>query len=155
MTHDRERTGDWKGDRWVGNQDRPAEDRETGDRTTGREDAAGDASMIVETTMVEATTVDGITQVDAVTRVDEVTPVGVADDHAGVEDTATGTDDRWVKTEWVGDQGEGAPAPVDPDTMPEGDRTISGNRHGSGEQHWAGQDQARRAGPSGDRPLDQ
>ena len=47
--------------------------------------------------------------------------------------------------------GEGAPAPVDPDLMPEGETALSGNRHPSGESHWAGTD----AEPAtGDRPLD-
>jgi len=68
-------------------------------------------------------------------------------------DAATAaTTDEWNKTEYVGDQGKGAPAPVDPDTMPEGETTLSGNRHASGESHWAGTD----AEPAtGDRPLDQ
>ena len=58
----------------------------------------------------------------------------------------------WNKTEYVGDRGEGAPAPVDPDTMPEGENALSGNRHPPGESHWAGTD----AEPAtGDRPLDQ
>jgi hypothetical protein len=50
---------------------------------------------------------------------------------------ATPDDKRWNKTEWVGNHGEGMPAPVDPAQMPEGETSISGNRHGSGEQHWA------------------
>lgn len=45
--------------------------------------------------------------------------------------------ERWTKTEWVGDQGEGAPLPQDPEAMPEGETAISGNRQASGEQHWA------------------
>lgn len=45
--------------------------------------------------------------------------------------------DRWTKTQWVGDQGEGAPLPQDPDTMPEGENALSGDRHAPGEQHWA------------------
>lgn len=43
----------------------------------------------------------------------------------------------WNKNEFVGDQGDGAPLPQDPDTMPEGETSISGNRHPSSEQHWA------------------
>ena len=52
-------------------------------------------------------------------------------------DAATGKDARWNKTEWVGDQGGGMPSPMDPSTMPEGETSISGDRHPSGEQHWA------------------
>ena len=62
------------------------------------------------------------------------------------------TSDRWNKSEAVGDRGHGAPAPVDPDTMPEGENALSGNRHGSGESHWAGDE---REPVTGDRPLDQ
>ena len=70
---------------------------------------------------------------------------------ADTQSTAA-TSDRWNKTEFVGDRGEGAPAPVDPDTMPEGENALSGGRHTPGESHWAGTD----AEPAtGDRPLDQ
>ena len=70
---------------------------------------------------------------------------------ADTQETA-GTSDRWNKTEFVGDRGEGAPAPVDPDTMPEGENALSGDRHTPGESHWAGT----HAEPAkGDRPLDQ
>jgi hypothetical protein len=66
-------------------------------------------------------------------------------------DQAAATTDRWTKTEYVGDRGEGAPAPVDPDEMPEGSNALSGDRQTSGESHWAGTD----AEPvTGDRPLD-
>ena len=69
-----------------------------------------------------------------------------ADTKATADTTA-----EWNKSEYVGDRGEGAPAPVDPDTMPEGETALSGNRHASGESHWAGSD----AEPAtGDRPLD-
>jgi hypothetical protein len=44
---------------------------------------------------------------------------------------------HWNKEQWVGDQGEGAPLPRDPDTMPEGETSITGDRHTPGEQHWA------------------
>jgi hypothetical protein len=47
------------------------------------------------------------------------------------------TGDRWTKTEWVGDQGHGNPEPQDPDTMAEGESKLSGDRHASGEEHWA------------------
>lgn len=57
-------------------------------------------------------------------------------------DVASDEKARWNKTEWVGDQGEGAPLPVDPDEMPEGDTSISGRRHNPGEQHWADTDPA-------------
>ena len=70
---------------------------------------------------------------------------------ADTEATAA-TTDRWNKTEYVGDRGEGAPAPVDPDSMPEGSNALSGGRHAPGESHWAGD----KAEPTtGDRPLDQ
>ncbi|MEO5964978.1 MAG: hypothetical protein ABIR11_05890 [Candidatus Limnocylindrales bacterium] len=64
--------------------------------------------------------------------------------------------DHWNKTEAVGDRGHGAPSPVDPATMPEGDVSITGNRHTPGESHWAGDgaDAERPDRPSGDRPLD-
>jgi hypothetical protein len=52
------------------------------------------------------------------------------------EQTAADTD-RWNKTQWVGDQGDGAPARIDPDAMPEGDNDLSGFRHTPGEEHWA------------------
>ena len=52
-----------------------------------------------------------------------------------VADSTTGA--RWNKQEWVGDQGEGAPVPQDPDTMPEGETGLSGDRHAPGEEHWA------------------
>jgi hypothetical protein len=70
---------------------------------------------------------------------------------ADTRSTAAATD-RWNKTEVVGDRGHGAPAPVDPDTMPEGENALSGDRHAPGESHWAGTN----AEPvTGDRPLDQ
>ena len=77
-------------------------------------------------------------------------------DELDVERT-TGTGQRWNKTQWVGDQGEGAPMPVDPDTMPEGENRLSGNRHAPGEEHWAGGQAETRARTSdtGDRPLEQ
>jgi hypothetical protein len=66
---------------------------------------------------------------------------------------ATGVEEReapeegktWSKTEWVGDQGHGSPAPEDPDTMAEGESKLSGDRHSSGEQHW-GRGQAKQDG---------
>jgi hypothetical protein len=60
-----------------------------------------------------------------------ITPT--ADDPA---ETAARTE-HWNKNQYVGDHGDGAPAPQDPDTMPEGETSISGNRHTSGEAHWA------------------
>jgi hypothetical protein len=55
------------------------------------------------------------------------------------------TGDRWTKQQWVGDRGEGAPAPQDPDEMQEGENRLSGDRHTSGEQHWGqGQSSERR-----------
>jgi hypothetical protein len=70
---------------------------------------------------------------------------------ADTQSTAAVTD-RWNKTELVGDRGDGAPAPVDPDTMPEGEHGLSGDRQSPGESHWAGT----HAEPvTGDRPLDQ
>ena len=70
---------------------------------------------------------------------------------ADTQSTAA-TTDRWNKTEVVGDRGGGAPAPVDPDTMPEGENALSGDRQAEGESHWAGT----HAEPvTGDRPLDQ
>jgi hypothetical protein len=50
---------------------------------------------------------------------------------------APGSTDRWNKTQWVGDQGHGAPEAVDPDEMPEGENRFSGDRHNPGEEHWA------------------
>ena len=67
------------------------------------------------------------------------------------ESTAAKTD-RWNKSEMVGDRGHGAPDPVDPDAMPEGENALSGNRHPAGESHWAGDE---REPVRGDRPLDQ
>ena len=49
----------------------------------------------------------------------------------------TAQGEHWNKEQYVGDHGDGAPAPQDPDTMPEGETSISGNRHTSGEEHWA------------------
>lgn len=57
---------------------------------------------------------------------------GSVTDKPGDAETPT-----WNKTEWVGDQGEGAPEPIRREDMPEGDTSITGNRHPSGEQHWA------------------
>ena len=45
--------------------------------------------------------------------------------------------EHWNKSQYVGDTGSGTPAPQDPATMPEGETAISGNRHTSGEEHWA------------------
>jgi hypothetical protein len=70
---------------------------------------------------------------------------------ADTESTAA-TTDRWNKSEVVGDRGHGAPAPVDPDAMPEGENPLSGNRNTPGESHWAGDE---REPVRGDRPLDQ
>ena len=59
---------------------------------------------------------------------------------AGEQPTHTADDpqgEHWNKEQYVGDHGDGAPAPQDPDTMPEGETSISGNRHTSGEEHWA------------------
>ncbi|HKF85915.1 MAG TPA: hypothetical protein VKB30_09025 [Candidatus Limnocylindrales bacterium] len=70
---------------------------------------------------------------------------------ADTEATAA-TSDRWNKSEYVGDRGEGAPAPVDPDTMPEGENKLDGGRHAPGESHWAGSAQEP---VTGDRPLEQ
>lgn len=68
------------------------------------------------------------------------------------EETAAGAD-RWNKSQWVGDQGDGAPAPEDPDLMPEGESDLSGKRHAPGEQHWA-RGQAGSSEPvTGDRDL--
>jgi hypothetical protein len=53
-----------------------------------------------------------------------------------------GSADRWTKTQWVGDLGNGAPEPIDPVAMPEGENRLSGDRHNPGEEHWA-QGQAR------------
>ncbi len=58
---------------------------------------------------------------------------------------------EWNKSEYVGDRGDGAPAPIDPDVMPEGSNKLSGDRHGAGESHWAGTDTEP---TTGDRPLD-
>ena len=44
----------------------------------------------------------------------------------------------WASEEYVGDQGDGRPATSRVDADPTPDGTISGNRHGSGESHWAG-----------------
>jgi hypothetical protein len=77
-------------------------------------------------------------------------------DRLDVDATTTNADeDRWNKTQWVGDQGEGAPMPVDPDTMPEGENALSGDRHTSGGQHWGQGQSADRASDSGDRILEQ
>lgn len=58
-----------------------------------------------------------------------------ATDATGTADAAVG--DRWNKNQWVGDQGQGAPLPQDPDSMPEGENALSGDRHAPGEEHWA------------------
>ena len=58
---------------------------------------------------------------------------------------------EWNKSEYVGDRGHGAPDTVDPDTMPEGANSLSGDRHGSGESHWAGDTSEP---TTGDRPLE-
>jgi len=65
---------------------------------------------------------------------------GSVSDEPPIEDTQA---DQWNKTAWVGDQGEGAPLPVPPASMPEGEASISGNRHPVGEQHWAGGSEVR------------
>ena len=70
---------------------------------------------------------------------------------ADTEATAA-TTDAWNKSQAVGDRGHGAPAPVDPDSMPEGENALGGGRHPAGESHWAGDE---REPVTGDRPLDQ
>ena len=66
-------------------------------------------------------------------------------------DATAPTTDEWNKTEYVGDRGNGAPAPVDPDTMPEGSNAAERRPARFGESHWAGEN----AEPAtGDRPLD-
>jgi len=70
-------------------------------------------------------------------------------------ETPASGDDRWNKTQWVGDQGEGAPMPVDPDTMPEGENRLSGDRHAPSEEHWAPGEAETRSRDLGDRPLEQ
>jgi hypothetical protein len=72
-----------------------------------------------------------------------------------VETTTNAGEDRWNKTQWVGDQGEGAPMPVDPDTMPEGENRLSGERHSPGGEHFATGQADVRSRESGDRPLEQ
>ena len=47
------------------------------------------------------------------------------------------TGERWTKTQWPGDQGEGTRRPQDPDAMPEGETGLSGDRQTSGEGHFA------------------
>ena len=76
-------------------------------------------------------------------------------DWAGDEPTRPSDDaqgEHWNKEQYVGDHGDGAPLPQDPDTMPEGETSISGNRHTSGEEHWApgepGEPAAPRTDPS-------
>jgi hypothetical protein len=72
---------------------------------------------------------------------------------AGEEPVRTTDDpqsDRWNKDQYVGDQGDGAPVPQDPDTMPEGETSISGNRHTPGEQHWAPGDPGEPPNPTTD-----
>ena len=84
---------------------------------------------------------------------DQWAPDDTTDEAAVAHDTRAGERDRWQKTQWPGDQGEGAPGPVDPDAMPEGESAISGDRHAPGEQHWAG-DPDRGGEHAGDRPLE-
>lgn len=72
-----------------------------------------------------------------------------------VADESTPTGGRWNKAEWVGDQGQGAPAPADPDRMPEGEPGLSGDRHSPGEQHWAGGQEHEQPRAADGRPLDQ
>ena len=55
--------------------------------------------------------------------------------HDGPDAADATTGARWNKQEYVGDRGEGAPAPQDPDTMPEGETGLSGDRHTPGEEH--------------------
>ncbi len=47
------------------------------------------------------------------------------------------TGDRWVKTQVRPDLGEGDMPAQDPDTMPEGETGLSGDRHAPSEQHFA------------------
>jgi hypothetical protein len=69
---------------------------------------------------------------------------GDAPDHDRTPDApAEGTDAgpgetaRWQKTQWPGDQGSGDMPREDPDTFPEGETGLSGDRHAPSEQHWA------------------
>ena len=81
------------------------------------------------------TEVDREAAVTATTVVDAIADRCTETASGDATDTPTG--DRWNKTQWVGDQGEGLPAPQDPDTMPEGENALSGDRHAPSEQHWA------------------
>ena len=47
------------------------------------------------------------------------------------------TGDRWTKTDVPGDQGHGQMPAEDPDTMPEGETGLSGDRNTGGESHFA------------------
>ncbi|HEU0244905.1 MAG TPA: hypothetical protein VFQ75_13460 [Candidatus Limnocylindrales bacterium] len=66
-------------------------------------------------------------------RTTSTDPAGAVNDP---EATAERTE-HWNKSQYAGDHGEGVPARQDPDTMPEGETSISGNRHTPGEEHWA------------------
>jgi hypothetical protein len=77
-----------------------------------------------------------------------------SDERIAGETTGTiRTGDRWNKTQWVGDQGEGAPAPEDPDLMPEGESGLSGDRHTPGEQRWSQGQERDLRDPARDSPL--
>ncbi|HEY3333851.1 MAG TPA: hypothetical protein VGK16_01345 [Candidatus Limnocylindrales bacterium] len=64
-------------------------------------------------------------------------PTSPTDTAAGDPVATAARSEHWNKSQYVGDQGEGRLAPQDPDTMPEGETSISGNRHADGEEHWA------------------
>ena len=58
------------------------------------------------------------------------------DDPAADRADAT-TGERWTKDQVPGDQGHGEHPRQDPDAMPEGETGLSGDRHVSGEEHFA------------------
>ena len=62
---------------------------------------------------------------------------GEGQDTTGPDAADATTGARWNKQEYVGDRGDGAPPPQDPDTMPEGETGLSGDRRTPGEEHWA------------------
>lgn len=130
MTDDRSRQGDWNREEWVG---------------AGQAGNPGPADREPDT----FDEVRGTGVRDAELRHDEARADSIDDGTTGA-----GAADRWNKTQWVGDQGHGAPSPVDPDAMPEGESRFSGDRHNPGEEHWArGQSDEPRE-DAGDRPLE-
>jgi hypothetical protein len=129
MNDDRERAGDWDREEYVG---------------AGQAGHAGPADR-------EPSKTDRLRGDEP--HLDDLDPDRLSGDDASRE-PVSGAADHWNKAQWVGDQGHGAPAAMDPDDMPEGESRLSGDRHTPGEEHW---DRGQASGlpeATGDRPLD-